>query len=61
MIMPVRMAATDVAWWEIILSLLSLGAGFLGCVWLAAKVYRTGILMYGKKASFKELWRWIKA
>ncbi len=61
MIMPVRMAATDVAWWEIILSLLSLGAGFLGCVWVAAKVYRTGILMYGKKASFKELWKWIRA
>lgn len=61
MIMPVRMAATDVSWWEIVLSLLSLGVGFLGCVWVAAKVYRTGILMYGKKASFKEMWRWIRA
>jgi ABC-2 type transport system permease protein len=33
---------------------------FLGTTWLAAKIYRTGILMYGKKASYGELWKWIK-
>jgi ABC-2 type transport system permease protein len=29
-------------------------------VWLAARIYRTGILMYGKKPSWRELWRWIR-
>jgi ABC-2 type transport system permease protein len=33
---------------------------FLGTTWLAAKIYRTGILMYGKKVSYKEIWKWIK-
>jgi ABC-2 type transport system permease protein len=33
---------------------------FLGTTWLAAKIYRTGILMYGKKISYRELWKWIK-
>ncbi len=34
--------------------------GFLATTWLAARIYRTGILMYGKKPSYKELWKWIK-
>lgn len=34
--------------------------GFLGATWLAGKIYRTGILMYGKKVNYKELWKWIK-
>jgi len=33
---------------------------FIGSVWLAARIYRTGILMYGKKVSYAELWKWIK-
>ncbi len=33
---------------------------FIGTVWLAAKIYRTGILMYGKKVSYRELWKWIR-
>jgi ABC-2 type transport system permease protein len=33
---------------------------FMGSTWLAAKVYRTGILMYGKKISYRELWKWIR-
>jgi len=33
---------------------------FLGFVWMAAKVYRTGILMYGKKSSWKEMWKWLR-
>jgi ABC-2 type transport system permease protein len=45
---------------ELILSMLLLIAGFLGATWLAAKVYRTGILMYGKKVNYKELWKWIR-
>ncbi len=34
--------------------------GFLGTTWLAAKIYRTGILMYGSKVTYKTLWRWIR-
>ena len=33
---------------------------FGGFVWMAAKVYRTGILMYGKKTSWKEMWKWLR-
>ncbi|MEY4110620.1 MAG: hypothetical protein RLZZ46_975 [Bacteroidota bacterium] len=45
--------------WEVTLSLLLLIAGFLFTTWLSAKIYRTGILMYGKKSSYKELWKWL--
>ena len=44
---------------ELILSMASLIVGFLVTTFLAAKIYRTGILMYGKKASYKELWKWL--
>ncbi len=46
--------------WEIALSIGLLILGFLGTTWLAAKIYRTGILMYGKKSNYKELWKWIR-
>jgi ABC-2 type transport system permease protein len=45
---------------DLILSMTLMIAGFLGATWLAAKIYRTGILMYGKKVSYQELWKWIK-
>lgn len=45
--------------WEVLLSMGLLILGFIGTVWLAAKIYRTGILMYGKKTTYKELWKWI--
>jgi ABC-2 type transport system permease protein len=45
---------------EVILSMSLLILGFLGTTWLAAKIYRTGILMYGKKVNYKELWKWMK-
>ncbi|MEI6575077.1 MAG: ABC transporter permease [Bacteroidota bacterium] len=44
---------------EIILSMGMLILGFLGTTWLAAKIYRTGILMYGKKVDYRELWKWV--
>lgn len=46
--------------WEILLSLGILCTSFVGMVWLAAKIYRVGIFMYGKKPSFKELWKWVR-
>jgi ABC-2 type transport system permease protein len=44
---------------DLIPSMVLLVLGFLFTTWLAAKVYRTGILMYGKKVSYKELWKWL--
>ncbi|MFZ4462946.1 MAG: ABC transporter permease [Bacteroidales bacterium] len=49
-----------VPYWQIGLSMGILVLGFLFTTWLAAKIYRTGILMYGKKISYKELWKWLK-
>jgi len=49
-----------VPWWEILISLTLLLLSFLGIVWIAAKVYRVGILMYGKKISYKELMKWVR-
>jgi ABC-2 type transport system permease protein len=45
--------------WELIFSLTSLFASFFITTWLAAKIYRTGILMYGKKTSWKEIGKWL--
>jgi ABC-2 type transport system permease protein len=49
-----------VAWWEIAISMLLLILTFMVIVWIAAKIYRVGILMYGKKATYKDLWKWIR-
>ena len=46
--------------WEIILSMSILIISFLSTTFLAAKVYRVGILMYGKKATYKEIFKWLK-
>ena len=46
--------------WELLLSMAVLISTFLFTTWLAGRIYRIGILMYGKKASYKELWKWIK-
>jgi ABC-2 type transport system permease protein len=45
---------------ELILSALALIAGFVGTTWLAGKIYRTGILMYGKRVSWSELIKWLR-
>ena len=46
--------------WELVISILLLFGTFIGIVWLAAKIYRVGILMYGKKPTYKELFKWLK-
>lgn len=46
--------------WQLAVSASLLVLFFLGAIWLAAKIYRTGILMYGKKVTYKELWKWIR-
>jgi ABC-2 type transport system permease protein len=45
---------------ELFASMAILILAFLGTTWMAAKIYRTGILMYGKKASYRELWKWLR-
>lgn len=49
-----------VPWWQVAVSGSLLVLTFIGMTWVAGKVYRTGILMYGKKASFKEVWKWLR-
>jgi ABC-2 type transport system permease protein len=49
-----------VPWWELAISIAILIITNFGVIWLAAKIYRVGILMYGKKASYKELFKWLK-
>ena len=49
-----------VPYWQIGISMLIMVFTFLGFVWMAAKIYRTGILMYGKKTSWKEMWKWLR-
>jgi ABC-2 type transport system permease protein len=46
--------------WELGLSIALLAVTFLGCGWLSAKIYKIGILMFGKKTTFKDLWKWLK-
>jgi ABC-2 type transport system permease protein len=58
-IMMVRMPF-DVPLWQLLLSGTILILTILGAIWMAAKIYRTGILMYGKKVTYKELWKWLK-
>ena len=45
--------------WELALSMVVLVATFLAMTWLAGKIYKTGILMYGKKPTYRELWKWV--
>jgi len=49
-----------VPWYELAISIIILFVSNAGIVWLAAKIYRVGILMYGKKPTYKELYKWIK-
>ena len=60
---PVVMMARipyDIPLWEILLSLVVLYASFAAMVWFAAKIYRVGIFMYGKKPTLKELLKWVR-
>lgn len=49
-----------VATWEIVVSMILLVATFVICAWASAKIYKIGILMFGKKTTFKDLWKWLK-
>ncbi|MEO8720697.1 MAG: ABC transporter permease [Ginsengibacter sp.] len=58
-VMMGRIPSGNVPAWQIIVSMLSLIAGFILTTMLAAKIYRTGILLYGKKVTFKEMGKWL--
>ncbi|HVU54620.1 MAG TPA: ABC transporter permease [Puia sp.] len=47
-----------VPWWQLGLSMVLLIAGFIFTVWMAGKIYRTGILLYGKKPTWRTMWKW---
>ncbi len=49
---------TTVPWWQLLLSMSLLAGGFLFTTWMAGKIYRTGILLYGKKPTWKTMWKW---
>jgi len=49
-----------VPYWQLAVSMFLMVITFIAFVWMAAKVYRTGILMYGKKTSWKEMWKWLR-
>jgi ABC-2 type transport system permease protein len=57
-VMMVRVAYS-VPVWELVLSMILLTITFILTTWLAARIYRVGILMYGKKPTYKEMWKWI--
>ena len=59
-LMPVRGVVTQLAVWEIPLALLLLFATFAGAIWFCARIYRVGILMYGKRASFSDIVKWAR-
>lgn len=58
--MPVRILAETPPFWQIGLAVVINGLAIAGLVWLAARVYRVGMLMYGKRATIPEVWKWIR-
>ncbi|MFT7587832.1 MAG: ABC-2 type transport system permease protein, partial [Limisphaerales bacterium] len=58
-VMPARVPFLNGFSWELILSMVLLVIGFISATWFAGRVYRTGILLYGKKPSPKEIWKWL--
>jgi ABC-2 type transport system permease protein len=58
--MPVRILAETPPFWQILLAFAINGLAIAGLVWLTARVYRIGMLMYGKRATIPEVWKWVK-
>ena len=57
-LMVVRMAATSVPLWQLVLSYVLLFGSFVATIWVSSRIYRVGILMYGKKPTLREMIRW---
>jgi ABC-2 type transport system permease protein len=58
-IMPLRLALGSVPWYELVISLVGVFLACLGATWLAARIYRVGLLMYGKRPTLREMGRWL--
>ena len=58
-VMPLRMSVVPLPTLEIVLVIVGLAAACGVSIWVSARIYRVGLLMYGKRPSFKELGRWI--
>jgi ABC-2 type transport system permease protein len=60
LIMFLRIVVLTPPVWQIALSIVLLALGIVGVLWVAARVYRVGILMYGKRPTFPELVKWVR-
>jgi ABC-2 type transport system permease protein len=58
-VMPLRMTVAPVPPAEVAIALASVGLGAVGSVWLASRIYRVGLLMYGKRPSVREIFKWV--
>ena len=58
--MVIRLIVTDVPFWQLGMSWALLVAAFVGTIWISSRIYRVGILMYGKKASLRDIFRWLR-
>jgi ABC-2 type transport system permease protein len=59
-IMPLRMSLVPIPPWEMAVAVFGLVVAFVAVIWLAARIYRIGLLMYGKRPTFRELARWVR-
>ena len=59
-LMPLRMTLTSVPWYELVGSIVGVALACVAAIWLAARIYRVGLLMYGKRPSVRELVRWVR-
>ena len=59
-IMPLRMSLVPIPSWEMAVAIVGLGVAFVAVIMLAARIYRIGLLMYGKRPTFRELARWVR-
>ena len=59
-IMPLRITLVPVPWFEVVGALSGVAAACAAAIWLSGRIYRVGLLMYGKKPSFRELARWVR-
>jgi ABC-2 type transport system permease protein len=60
LLMPLRISIEMPPWWQLALAYALTIAFVIGMVWFCSKIYRVGILMYGKKPTFQEIWKWTK-
>lgn len=59
-LMPVRMTVVVLPWYEIVGTLIGVAAACAASIWVAARIYRVGLLMYGKRPSIRELLHWVR-